>query len=177
MWEVKTIVIEIMGFGWELVAWAESTLWLGYISYIPAEGLREERERLFFFFFFSMEHIKKVLELLMVLGVKWVLSETQTTGSLKWKWLNAAEPKHQAETWQQCEGERAMQLIRQEPTLHRKATVQTFSATVNALVKLCNLSRLKWGLWVWLYQAEYWWLWLQFLFGSALLRTYRHIVK
>lgn len=40
-----------------------------------------------------MEHIKKVLELLMVLGVKWVLSEAQTTGALRWNWLNAAEPR------------------------------------------------------------------------------------
>lgn len=38
-----------------------------------------------------MEHIKKVLELLMVLGVKWVLSETQATGALRWNGLNAAE--------------------------------------------------------------------------------------
>lgn len=38
-----------------------------------------------------MEHIKKVLELLMVLGVKWVLSETQATGALRWNRLNAAE--------------------------------------------------------------------------------------
>ena len=40
-----------------------------------------------------MEDIKKVLELLMVLGVKWVLSEAWTTGALRWNWLNAAEPR------------------------------------------------------------------------------------
>lgn len=29
----------------------------------------------------------------MVLGVKWVLSEAQATGALRWNRLNAAEPK------------------------------------------------------------------------------------
>lgn len=38
-----------------------------------------------------MGHIEKVLELLMVLGVREVLSEAQTTGALMWNWLNVAE--------------------------------------------------------------------------------------
>lgn len=54
-----------------------------------------------------MEHIKKVLELLMVLGVKWVLSEAQTTGALRWNWLNAAEPREKQRD-SRGEGERGL---------------------------------------------------------------------
>lgn len=78
-----------------------------------------------------MEHIKKVLELLMALGVKWLLSETQTTGALRWNRLNAAEPQEK-----QCDSrgrEKGMLSVRQENILHRQALLKRH--LVNSIIQ------------------------------------------
>lgn len=67
-----------------------------------------------------MEHIKKVLQLLMVLGVKWVLSEAQTTGALRWNQLNAAEPEEKQRDSSRGRESEGVQSIRREHTLHRR---------------------------------------------------------
>lgn len=138
MWEVKSRVSEIMGFGREPVALAESTLWLGCISYIPAKGLRKESERSCFFCLLLMEYIKKVLQLLMVLGVKWVLSEGQTTGALRWNRLDAAQPKKKQRDSRGRERERAGSQSDRNTHSEGKPGTQSLSITVKGFsLTLC----------------------------------------
>lgn len=50
----------------------------------------------------------------MALGVKWLLSEAQTTAALRWNWFNAAQPQ---EKQRDSRGrEKVMLSIRQENT-------------------------------------------------------------
>lgn len=67
----------------------------------------------------------------MALGVKWLLSEAQTTGALRWNWFNAAEPQEK-----QCDSrgrEKVMLSIRQENTT-QASTIKR--CLVNSIIQI-----------------------------------------